>query len=278
MCLPPASVIRTWAFRLNKSLSSPKPLSFVVALTLGASVVALRFFGSPAAPGAGASAFAPVAPARPVSEPTSPTDPDAASALIAGSGGFHLELDGRLFSDPEEALRFADAGPADLRLAAYLRIAEVWGPEDLVAAARWAQSLPDAMTRSDVLTRLGEVMLPVSPDAAFALADRLPTGTPRTSFCQALVHRWSEEAPAAAAAWLPRIADPGLRAELQSAVAVEWAQGDPRSAAAFVATQMSAGEVQLAAARTVAPFPDPAARTELTALAVQEACPAAPPR
>jgi hypothetical protein len=200
---------------------------------------------------------------------------------------FQVTLGGRRFSDPLEAVHFVDTGPAELRLAGYLRIAEAWGPIDLVAAARWAASIGDASMRSDLFSRLGEIVLPVSPDDAFSLAEHLPAGPSQNAIFRSLVHCWAEADPAAAADGLSRFADPALRAELQSAVAIEWAQNDPEGAATYVATQMGPGEARLSAARTVAmrwahldlaaarrwiaSFPDAKTRDELLAHATLRA-------
>lgn len=213
----------------------------------------------PAAPAAPAATPAdnPVAVAAAPSPtpPPRPLPPPRAAFAAPAPDSFSITLDGQVFSDPRAALRFAEEGPADLRLARYLRIVELWGPEDLVAATAWARSLADASERSDVFTRLGQIIRPVAPELAFELADQLPEGPPRARFLGELVHHWAAENPAAAAADLPRLTNTlaaDTRAELQSAIAIEWAQADPRAAAEFVATRMPEGRARSDAARTVA--------------------------
>ena len=224
--------------------------------------------------------------------PRPPSNLPPAAQHVAPAVGFEITLDGQVFSDPRAALRFAEHGPEDRRLARYLRIVELWGPEDLVAATTWARSLPDASERSDVFARLGQIIRPVSPELAFDLADQLPEGPPRTRFLRELVHHWASENPAAAAEGLPRLAHTSpseTHAELASAIAMEWAQTDPRAAAAYVATRMAEGRARSDAARTVAlrwafldpeaargwieTFPDPRMRDELLALAALRAAP-----
>lgn len=238
-----------------------------LGLCLVASFWLARDRQPPSAPSAVAPAAGPLTALPPISRTVPPSAPAARPAETA-SGTFTLTLDDQVFSDPSEAIRFAEDGPADLRLARYLRIIELWGPEDLVAATTWACSLADASERSDVFTRLGQIIRPVAPELAFGLADRLPEGPPRARFLRELVHHWAAENPAAAAADLPRLAHAfpsETQAELQSAIAIEWAQADPRAAADFIATRMPEGRAQADAARTVAlrwAFLDPDAARE----------------
>jgi hypothetical protein len=253
-----------------------------IFLVIGAAGLAACWFSRTRTPSP--SFLAPVASLAPAAAEVSPVaagTSEPTTAVEPESELFHVTLGGRRFSDPLEAIHFVDTGPADLRLAGYLRIAEAWGPVDLVAAARWAASIGDASVRSDVFSRLGEIVLPVSPDDAFSLAEHLPAGPPQNAFFRSLVHCWAGADPAAAANGLSRFADPALRAELQSAVAIEWAQNDPEGAATYVATQMAPGEARLSAVRTVAmrwahldlaaarrwiaSFPDPKTRDELLA-------------
>jgi hypothetical protein len=259
-----------------------------ILLLAGAAGLAAFWLSRPRKPSP--SFLAPVASLAPAAAEVQPVAAATSGATLSTASEpelFHVTLGGRRFADPLDAIHFVDTGPVDLRLAGYLRIAEAWGPIDLVAAARWAASIENDSMRSDLFSRVGEIVLPISPDDAFSLAEHLPAGPSRNAFFRSLVHCWAEADPAAAADGLSRFADPTLRSELQSAVAIEWAQNDPEGAATYVATRMDPGEARLSAARTVAmrwahldlaaarrwiaSFPDPKTRDELLAQATLRA-------
>jgi len=169
----------------------------------------------------------------------------AASAVEAGADLRRLLLRRWAERNPVAAAAWADQLPEGaLRREAIQHVAIVWANAELTGALQWVQQMSNGETKQTALLNIGYEAARTTPFEALQVAVELPSSRPRDELLAHAASQWAATAPAAAAEWAGRIPDAGLREQILARIAMAWAELDPTAAAGLVTTALAAGGVQ----------------------------------
>src|SRR3569833_3107565 len=129
------------------------------------------------------------------------------------------------------------------------KLADVWSQTDALGALAWVQQLPDGPDKENALLTTRYRLASQDPEAAATQIVNLDESDSTSSLVAAVAEGWALKDPAKALAWTDTLPDSEKTLAMAKLVKA-WAGRDPATAANFVA-QLSAGEMQNEAARSV---------------------------
>jgi hypothetical protein len=139
-------------------------------------------------------------------------------------------------NSPASAAALTKMKPGRGRNEAGAIIAEIWARNDVNAALKWANDLPEGILKETALRNIYFVWVHSDPVAASAIVQKLPADEIKNALIINVAGDWARINPAAAIKWaeeLPLQADK----DLAVAIAIEsWADSEPLAAAQFALT------------------------------------------
>jgi len=124
------------------------------------------------------------------------------------------------------------------------QVALGWAASDSLAAARWAERLPDVEIRTDAVLAVAYQSADRFPLAALEIGGILPPSPCRDDLLEHAVSQWAYQDPSNALAWASRITGQDLQYRLVGAVALVMARNGEVAAAKAAVESIAPGEVQ----------------------------------
>jgi len=127
--------------------------------------------------------------------------------------------------------------PGRARMEALSLIAETWARQEVNAALKWANDLPDPALKEMAQRSIYFVWVHSDPVAASAVVPKIRPGDTRNALLMNVASNWAATDPAAAIKWAKSLPEEADR-DLALVIAVEsWADSDPLSAVQFAMKQ-----------------------------------------